>query len=290
MRALYIVGDSRSGSTLLQHLLSLQEGVVALGEVRRLEPMVRAGESCACGEVLDRCPFWTGIASRIGRPLLEVPTVSGLGPWRRRLDQGADWTALAMGLELARRIVSREQRLAVESSLGIYRAAAEMTGGRVVVDSSKVPSQFLHLRARAPGLVRPVFLVRDGRAISHSKLQRRKDHTAARVARQFLNVSGSMLALRRVVPGSTLVRYEDLCRNPAAVLEEILRPLDVPVRTTDLSRLPPVRHDLGGSPRFKGSGSGAIKLDERWRTEMPKEDLATFEKIAGRMNRRLGYG
>lgn len=290
MKALYIVGDSRSGSTLLQHLLSLQEGVVALGEVRRLEPMVRAGELCACGEPLEHCPFWTGIASRLDHTLQEVSTVSGRRPWRRRLDQGADWTALATGLELPRRAVSREQKIAVEGSLAIYRAAAELTGGRIVVDSSKVPSQFLHLHAANRQLVRPVFLVRDGRAIAHSKLQRRKDHTAARVARQFLNVSKSMLALRRVVPGSTFVRYEDLCRDPAAVLKEILHPYGVPVRTTDLSEMPPERHDLGGSPRFKGTGSGIIELDERWRTEMPKEDLAAFEKIAGPMNRRLGYG
>ena len=87
-----------------------------------------------------------------------------------------------------------------------------------------------------------------------------------------------------------MVRYEDLCRDPAAVLGGILRPFGVPVRTTELLGLPPERHDLGGSPRFKGGGSGAIELDERWRTEMPKGDLATFEKIAGAMNRRLGYG
>ena len=41
MRILYLVGDSRSGSTLLQHLLSLQPGVHALGELRRLGALAR---------------------------------------------------------------------------------------------------------------------------------------------------------------------------------------------------------------------------------------------------------
>lgn len=32
-----------------------------------------------------------------------------------------------------------------------------------------------------------------------------------------------------------------------------------------------------------------IRLDESWRTQLSPDDLETFEKIAGRMNRRLGY-
>ena len=290
MRALYVVGDSRSGSTLLQHLLSLQEGVVALGEVRRLGHSMGTGRPCACGRPVEVCPFWTKVSLWLRTPLKDLPTLAALPARRRRLDQAADWAALATGLASPRRLVSRETKQAVGNTLRIYRAAADRTGGRVVVDSSKVPSQLLHLRAEAPGIVRPIFLVRDGRAIAFSKLRRRTDHTAELVARQFLNVSRWMLALKRVIPGSSFVRYEDLCRDPAAVLQGILDPLGVPVRTTDLSRLPPERHDLGGSPRFKGGGAGEVTLDERWRTEMKTEDLAVFGRVAGKMNRRLGYG
>ena len=64
MKVIYIVGDSRNGSTLLQHLLALQEGVMAVGEVRRLHEFAKDDAICACGQTLSRCPFWRGVGSR----------------------------------------------------------------------------------------------------------------------------------------------------------------------------------------------------------------------------------
>jgi hypothetical protein len=36
------------------------------------------------------------------------------------------------------------------------------------------------------------------------------------------------------------------------------------------------------------SGSD-IRVDERWRTKLTKEDLATFDEIAGDLNKKYGY-
>jgi hypothetical protein len=44
---------------------------------------------------------------------------------------------------------------------------------------------------------------------------------------------------------------------------------------------------LGHSTRLKGSGS--VKLNEKWRTELSAADLRVFEALAGRQNRTLGY-
>lgn len=293
-RTLYIISDSRSGSTLLQHLLALQEGVLALGEVRRLEHSLGTGRPCACGRPIERCPFWTRVVERVGTPLSRLSVAPDLPAWRRRVDQAAGWTALKLGVDgLARRIQPENQRTAVENSLNIYRAVAVLTGARVIVDSSKVPSYFLSLRLRAAELVRPVFLVRDGRAVTWSKMRRRPDLDAGLLARQWLNVSRMMLALQQVVPEDEgrLVRYEELCADPIGEVGGILAPVGLRAETADLGLLPDERHDLGGSPRFapQAPGAGSIELDERWRHEMPKEALRVFEKVAGPMNRRLGY-
>jgi hypothetical protein len=78
--------------------------------------------------------------------------------------------------------------------------------------------------------------------------------------------------------------------KPREVLERILKKVNISVRSVDLGRLPTERHELGGSPRFQGKNPTKIELDERWRSEMPERALFTFERIAGRVNRRLGYG
>jgi len=290
MKAIYIVGDSRSGSTLLQHLLTLQVGVIALGEVLRLETLVRAGENCACGRSVDHCPFWARIALHVGLPLQDIRTVPALGLLHRRFGQIVCWSGLRFGWEpLAQKLLGHEQRAAA-NCLAIYRAASEFTGNHVVVDASKVPSHFLHLYLEEKGLFRPVFLVRDGRGVVWSKMKR-AGISAAQATRQWLNVYRMMRALLGIVPDplSVFVRYEELCANPEDVLERILSEVDVSVESVDLASLPNDRHDLGGSPRFRGENPSKIVLDESWRSEMPEEALCTFERIAGVANRKLGY-
>ncbi|MDP9437440.1 MAG: sulfotransferase, partial [Actinomycetota bacterium] len=250
---------------------------------------------CACGRPVGACPFWTRVASLVGSPPDRIETTPVLGASRRRLDGVVAWATLRLGLKGATgRLLHREHRAAA-NCLALHRAAGELTGDRVAVDASKIPTHFLNLRLQGGESARPVFLVRDGRAVVWSKMQRRmqkgKGHDAETMTRQWLNVSRAMLALQGVVPEpeGAFVRYEELCRDPGKVLESILGPLGVPVRTTDLRSLSAERHDLGGSPRFREALPEKIELDERWRTEMPEEALATFERIGGRMNRRLGY-
>lgn len=290
MKALYIVSDSRSGSTLLQHLLALQKGVMPLGEVYRLKELGRDGKTCACGRPVDRCPFWTQVLSHVGQPLNKLRTSPSYRLLRRRFSQVIGWSTLKFGLEpLARGLLGDERRFAA-NCLEIYQAASKMTRNQIVVDASKVPSHLLYLYLEGKELLHPIFLIRDGRAVVWSKMKK-AGITATQAAKGWLNVCRMIFALQKVIPNSrsVFVSYEELCMNPEHVLERILNSVDVSVESVDLGSLPSERHDLGGSPRFHGKNPDKIELDERWRSEMPKEVLLTFEKIAGPMNRKLGY-
>jgi hypothetical protein len=290
MKALYIVSDSRSGSTLLQHLLALQKGVMALGEVYRLEEFGRDGKTCACGRLVDQCPFWTQVLHRVGQPLNKLRTSPSYHLLRRRFSQVIGWSALKFGWEpLARGLLKDERRFA-GNCLAIYQAASKITGNQIVVDASKVPSHLLYLYLEGKELLHPIILIRDGRAVVWSKMKR-AGLTATQATKGWVNVCRMIFALQRVMPnsGSVFVSYEELCMNPVHVLERILNPVDVSVQSIDLASLPSERHDLGGSPRFHGKNPDKIELDECWRSEMPKDALLTFEKIAGPINRKFGY-
>lgn len=47
-------------------------------------------------------------------------------------------------------------------------------------------------------------------------------------------------------------------------------------------------HILNGND-MRLSGVQTISLDESWRRELDGDELAYFEKVAGKMNRRFGY-
>lgn len=291
MKALYIVGDSRSGSSLLQHLLAQQDTVTALGEVHRVDRLIRAGELCACGRPIRECSFWRQLAQQAGLNLEQAGTAPEFRPWRHRLSQLTCWTACKFGVERPARILLKQERKSAENCFALYGAASELAGSQIVVDSSKTPAQFLRLYMYDESVVRPVLLVRDGRAVVWSKLQRKKNLGVVPAVRAWLTVSRMMFALRHILPEADrhFVYYEDLCRNPGEVVAHILSREGIYTESRALEHYLGKRHHIGGSPHFRASVPEQICIDERWRTEMPKETLATFERIAGRMNRKLGY-
>ena len=288
MRILYLVGDSRSGSTLLQHLLSLQPGVHALGELRRLGALAREEEPCACGAPLSTCDFWTDVCGETPAEERTTERAPGGAAWRALLLREA--AAIRGGLTPAGPLFRRRAHAAAAECFRLYEAVAKKTGAKLLIDNSKEPDHFLHMYASYPQHVAPVFLHRDGRGILWSKM-RRTGKSASDAIQGYMWMQRLIETARRGVGlnRATELKYEDLCADPRAELERLLKPYEIPVETTDLGRLPDVRHDIGGSPTFKGSEKRDIKLDERWREALPPQALEEFERRAGRLNRFRGY-
>src|SRR6266513_2914097 len=62
IRVIFILGYTRSGSTLLEQLLSIAPGTVSVGEMAYLwEQSVRNDSYCGCGSKWATCPFWTSV-------------------------------------------------------------------------------------------------------------------------------------------------------------------------------------------------------------------------------------
>lgn len=288
LRVLYVIGHSRSGSTVLQHLLGLQPGVHAVGELHRLGELAREGGACACGEVLSACPFWSGVCA--DRPPVLCRTHAQRSALRWRVGLWRELAALRRGSAPAGRWARAREHAVAEECVALHRAAAAATGSELVVDSSKEPDHFLHLRASFPNVVFPLFLHRDGRGVVWSKMQR-TGQSVAEAIDSYVWVERLIERVRRACTPETLVevRYEDLCARPREELERILAPYGIAVRSVDLSELAPLRHDIGGSPSFAGEHPSSLRLDERWRDEMPADVQAEFARRAGALNRRRGY-
>lgn len=288
LRILYIIGNSRSGSTVLQHLLALQPGVVAVGELRRLGVMARAGEVCACGEAFSRCPFWCSVCA--GCPPEQRTTEAPRAGVRWRVGLLRAVAALRFGPLPAGPRLRHQDHSAARECIDLHRSFAAVSSAGLTVDSSKEPDHYLHLRASFPDLVDPLFMHRDGRGIVWSKVKRAALSVADAID-SYVWMERMVERVRRAsLPSSIVdVRYEDLCRSPREVLERVLGPRGISVRNTDLTVLDSDRHDIGGSPRFAGAAPTALRLDESWREEMPAEVRSEFERRAGAFNRRRGY-
>jgi hypothetical protein len=81
--------------------------------------------------------------------------------------------------------------------------------------------------------------------------------------------------------------YEDLCRTPGAVLEDIFDFLGIARVPVEDDFRAIEHHILGNAMRL--SSSREITLDDGWRDLLSANDLAIFDQLAGDVNRRSGY-
>src|SRR4051795_9833771 len=91
------MGRGHSGSTILDILLGGGAAVESVGELVSGLERYEAGEPCACGEPMRRCPFWAEVRRRFeadGHDWGELARLSRaqtdvrrwLATWRARLD------------------------------------------------------------------------------------------------------------------------------------------------------------------------------------------------------------
>ena len=65
-KVLYIAGDGRSGSTLLNIALGNHDQVLAMGELCNVHRFVLGQENwCSCGLPVSDCDFWQSVEQRL---------------------------------------------------------------------------------------------------------------------------------------------------------------------------------------------------------------------------------
>lgn len=290
----YVAGDGRSGSTLLEGLLAARTGAVAVGEIRMfLSAGFRWGARCGCGDLFTECPFWTEVlhgvipdSTEAQREAFERAGRSLIGNRHtRRLRAGADsWSE-------------------AERSLGaihedLYRSIAAVSEAPLIVDSSKTAAYGLFLAALPALDVRVVHLVRDSRAVAHS-WRRKKEWKAAggedqkwmrqlstaQASRQWMAQNAFSEVLKRRVSRSVTIRYEDLARRPAEVVNSVLEGLDLAGSTLPAQ----TQHGFLGNPIRFDETPAEVVLDDAWAREMRHRDRRVVTAFTFPLLLRHGY-
>ncbi len=288
IKVLSIVGPGRSGTTVLAGILGSVEGVVDVGELRWLwRRGLLERRTCGCGVPVDECPFWSAVvdkmmAGRDGTPAefaAEVASAQGLLMSRRHrlriirtAAAGSPWPPL----EPLRTVTAQ-----------LVRAVAEVSGGRVIVDSSKRAQDAAVLAGLDDVDHYVLHMVRDPRAVAFSwgkrdKTIRTAEGTRAMGSRGLLSSVTRWMenglgaeALRPSVPRDRwlFLRYEDFAAHPRASIARILAFLGeegaLPFAEDDSAVLD-VNHTVAGNPNRFHVGRVAIRLDDEWSRRMPR--------------------
>lgn len=316
---IYIMGSGRSGSTFLGIALGQHPEVGNFGELINMtrkawrsdsfdettdvdggNEVSLSSRSCSCGDPAWACSFWTAVRNqwmgccgdldienydRCGRSLLPG----------RRLPR------------LLRDIASGDADLTAHllETRGLLQAIREVSGCRVLVDSSKSPSRAL-LLSLVPGVkLYLIHLVRDARAVCWSNqrdaLRQVKMTPAGRRMASPLSAGfwwttmqlHSAAVRRRVDASQSLrVRYEEVVSKPADVLDKIgaLVGLDYSEPTSVITSGAPVQvgHVVAGNDMRLGV-KVRLKPDFDWRDRMSRRDQRLVASLSGWLMLEYGY-
>jgi len=322
LRVLYLAGFGRSGSTLIERLLGELPDVCPVGELVHLwQRGVLAGERCGCGTPFHECPFWqrVGAIAFGGWQNVDVDRFITL---RRKVDRNRFIPVLASSSASPTFRRALGEYLSVY--LRVYAAAADASGCRIVVDSSKHASLAFCLRWCDDLDLRVLHVVRDSRAVAYSwtKQVRRPDvavsgsdgpadrrsgtvhnymetYPPASSALRWNIQNGALQALASKGIPTSLVRYEDVIRDPERLLREVATFAGIHLGDTSLRFLGGdsagrhadlgIAHTVSGNRLRFATGRIPIRQDDAWQAAMPTGQRRAVTALTFPLLGRYGY-
>lgn len=297
----YIFAASHSGSTLLAMLLGAHPDICTVGELKATSKSMGAPDRyrCSCGTLIRECRFWQTISDGMAMRGFQFDITDAgtdfrssasayarkfLGPLHRdqvleRFRDAALWLSPTWRGELAR--IQRK-------NTAMIRTIGDVTGAKVIVDSSKTALRLKYL-LRNPGIdVKIIRLIRDGRGVALTYVEERQI-SMAKAACEWRRGNEAAENLLRGIDRTRWIetRYEDLCADPDGVLTGLFNFIGVDPTQAVRDFRAVEQHVVGNNMRL--STSSEIKLDEQWKEVLTDERLDDFDRIAGELSRRYGY-
>jgi hypothetical protein len=300
---LLIAGAARSGSTLLDRVIGMNDGFCSMGELQFIWwRSFGENQLCGCGLPFHECAFWRDVSDRaFGVEPGDVDHEAAT-----RLKSFVDDKRHLQWLILRAPPRFRSELLAYGELLErLYGAILQVSGARVVVDSSKDPRHGFVLSRLKRFELHVVHLIRDPRAVAFS-WKRTRTRPEIHWKSQDMMIQRTYAASARWTAHNALVellgasaasyrrlRYEDFVMDPGAAVSKILAHhdwIDEHSASAAASQviLEP-SHTVSGNPmRFK-TGPLDIKLDDEWRLAMGRGDRLSVAAATWPLLARYGY-
>jgi hypothetical protein len=312
MKLIYIAGDTRSGSTMLDMMISGHSCIETLGECNQLKAYAskdvryyrqtdgdKAHEMvCYCGLPLVSCSFWRGVEKELGRPLksLELKPTFLRDELREKLAKNIQYKIIWSLVNAITPLYSNKfvhsaldgKRIGRESKM-LYDAVAATTECEYVLDSSKNTQRMYSIANEMPDSIYVVLLCRDFKGTIYSKVKRGIPMLKAALqwkwtVKQMEYYSKKMSNCRFL-----RIRYEDICTNTEYEMRRVCKFLNIEFQENMLKRNVEGLHHLGGSPSKYNSGNYSIKLDDSYVDKFTKKQRERLYRIVKKEADLWGY-
>lgn len=294
IKVIYCMGSGRSGSTLLNIILSNHSKIFGAGEINSIQRIKQEKFNCSCGKRIVECDFWGGVMEKWNKaqqketPSETISKIHGIDNFKSPMA----WIKCLLGFPFQSRFFKNY----LESTYNFYKAIVEESGRPVIMDISKNPLRALVLNAHPKIDLRLIHLVRDGRGVAWSinKYEktdiRRKPVWRAALFWTIVNRQSNFV--RKRVKNSGLILYEDLVNFPAETIKSIAAIADVypaPILDGLNGNLAQEETHIMAGNKLRRQKNITLKLDTKWKENLSEEQINSFMKIAGTTMADYGY-
>lgn len=286
---IYIMADNRSGSTLLENILSKSPQAFSVGELAMLRGHIlkegygeRWNWNCSCGKPFTQCEFWS--------PIIEKTYTKNPENFFTKINWNFKSKVLTMNAvfpslfrERLSKICNADKNKKVIPTISeIYNLVAEHTGKNIIIDSSKNPLQALAIYKNQTNFnVKIIWLKRDIRAIATSKRKwkeqnKRKQKSLFKLNLDIFYYRRLCYTVSKMVNQDDIITidYKSLATQTDKELKRIFSAFNLqPFETPEFMELQE-DHTIAGTPgRFSKK---AIQYDENWKQQFNNNKTAYF--------------
>ncbi len=299
-KIVYIAGYSRSGSTILDIILSSHPAIFGTGELAYLfDDWLQQDRLCTCGEPYGNCRFWKQFALPAGMDMETAKSVV------RKVESRSSLKALVNG-QLPEDIIEKYKQI----QISLYSYIAGTSQKDIIIDSSKtsrdMAGRFYALHRYTDFDVYVIHLVKNGVSVVESYVKKGRNwalegygkndrFVAARSSMGWYLANSIARKLGAKLPRTHVlqINYEELVSQPETVLQSIGSMLEL-----DMSGvMENIQSNVAFHPQHNVGGN-RLRLEKEVRfaktNGFKKSGLSLyhrfiFKAIAGRLHKQFGY-
>ncbi len=213
---LYIMGTGRSGTTILEILLSNNPGIFGVGEVTNIfQDGFTDDETCSCGKPTSACEHWSSVRQQCNWKEADISNLNQLFvdiAWHTQFPK------VASGL------VTRNKKVIFsKTNECLFQSSADISDANIVVDSSKYAGRALELARAFPQSVKIICLTRSPagliNAFKKTDAAEQKPKSLSGTIYYYLYTLACFRIVAWLLKSRVLrIRYEDMIANPDQTL------------------------------------------------------------------------
>ncbi|MEP6512659.1 MAG: hypothetical protein ABJA79_02235 [Parafilimonas sp.] len=300
-KIIYIAGYSRSGSTILDILLSSHSNIFGTGELVYLfDDWPNVSRTCSCGKIYSECDFWKNFQLPQDINFKNAIEIIRLVESRKHL------TALIQN-KISSPVVEQYKKI----QAALYDYVFETSGKNIIGDSSKssrdMAGRFYALHQYTGFDVYVIHLIKNGLSVMESYAKKGSNWAlekhikkvpllAARSSIGWLLANKIVLRLGKKLPSKKYlqIKYEDLTANPAEIFSRISAFIneDLSIVTNSIlaGKTFEANHNVGGNRlRMENEIKFNVSNNDKKKINLSLKHRLVFNLIAGNLNKKFGY-